>query len=626
MKHIIIGTAGHVDHGKTALIRALTGIDTDRLQEEKQRGISIDLGFAAMVLGPDIMAGIVDVPGHKRFLKNMLAGTGGIDMVLLVIAADEGVMPQTREHLAMLNLYGIRYGVVAVNKVDKVESDWLELVEEDIGALLKNTFLAGAPLCRVSAATGTGMENLRSTIGTVALSVSGRDSSAPFRMWIDRVFVVKGHGVVVTGSVLSGKIGIGDSLQLLPGGESVRVRGLESHGEKTAVLCAGQRAAINLAGTGLPAIERGMALTAAGHGQVGTLWDVGIDWCQEAVTGMRIRLHIGTAEYLGRLHAFKDGTDKLRRLLLEEPLGAAAGDRGILRRYSPQQLLGGVSLISLGRSSRRLSPYTAELAAALSARDLSRIVHLLPARNNRLLSRDEISRQAGYYPEEAVNRCLQAGLTAKTLVTTAACYATPVLLDRWTQRLEDLLQEYHREQPERPGMPREAAREKLGLSEKEFEAQSATWQKKGLIVLSGAAIALVAHAEKHSDWRQNLVNAAEVALIDTELISITPALLGEKLQLLPERTRAAHEILLAAGVLVKVGELIVYRKTMQYIAKVIQQHFAEHGTLTVAELRNELNTSRKVALPVLEYFDVHKYTIREGDIRRKGKDIIDLSE
>ena len=263
MKHLIIGTAGHVDHGKSALIKALTGTDTDRLKEEKQRGISIDLGFAALSLGKDIQAGIVDVPGHERFLKNMLAGTGGIDMAMLVIAADEGVMPQTREHLAMLNLYGIKNGIVVINKIDKVESEWLELVEEDVKSTLAGTFLTHAPLCRVSAATGQGIAELRRILADVAGTLPARDSMAPFRLWIDRAFTVKGYGVVVTGSVLSGTAKLGDNLILYPSAKPVRIRGLETHGTKAEKVMAGQRAAINITGADLNEVSRGMALADA---------------------------------------------------------------------------------------------------------------------------------------------------------------------------------------------------------------------------------------------------------------------------------------------------------------------------------------------------------------------------
>ena len=348
MKYMIIGTAGHVDHGKTALIRALTGTDTDRLKEEKQRGISIDLGFAALELTPELVAGIVDVPGHERFLKNMLAGTGSIDLAMLVVAADEGVMPQTREHLAMLQLYGIRHGLIVLNKIDKVDEEWLELVEEEVRVLVDKTFLTQAPFCRVSALTGAGLTELKQTLIDLASRTAIRDDKAPFRLWIDRVFSVKGHGAVVTGSVLSGRITVGDSASVYPGQKSVRVRGLEWHGQKVEAVVAGQRAAINLAGVEMPELNRGMFLSAPERGQWGLVWDLQVEWLTEVVSGTRVRLHLGTGEYLGRVYRFRNAPAEYVRLVLEESMAAGAGDRGILRLYSPQHLLGGALLIGPG--------------------------------------------------------------------------------------------------------------------------------------------------------------------------------------------------------------------------------------------------------------------------------------
>ena len=234
MKHLIVGTAGHVDHGKTALIRYLTGTDTDRLQEEKKRGISIDIGFAALRFDEELILGIVDVPGHERFLKNMLAGTGGIDLAMLVIAADEGIMPQTREHFEMLRCLGIRHGIVVLNKIDKVDAEWLMLVEEDVREWLKGTFMEAASLCRVSAVTGAGMEDLRRTLQETGRGIRARDSRAPFRMWIDRAFNLKGQGLIVTGSVLSGQLRIGDAIRIYPTGQEGKVRELETHNQTAA--------------------------------------------------------------------------------------------------------------------------------------------------------------------------------------------------------------------------------------------------------------------------------------------------------------------------------------------------------------------------------------------------------
>ena len=627
MKHVIIGTAGHVDHGKTALIYALTGMDTDRLQEEKRRGISIDLGFAALDLNENIKAGFVDVPGHERFLKNMLAGTGGIDAAVLVIAADEGVMPQTKEHLAMLQLYGVQYGIIVINKIDKVDSEWLDLVEEDVRESLKNTFLAKAPLCRVSALTGLGVEQFRTTLVNMASILPARNSSAPFRMWIDRVFVSKGYGVVVTGSVLSGKIMNGDTLKLLPSETVLRVRGLEVHGMRVDKICAGQRAAINLSGTEIKVINRGMLLTARECGQVSANWDAAAEWCQDVpAAGSRIRLHIGTAEYLGRIHYYKDTSPDLIRVLLEKPLGAVAGERGIVRLYSPQILLGAVSLISTGGRLRRLPPYTHELARAQSLHDLTKIVCLLSAREDRLLLRNEIKCMSGCFSTEEVEASLQQAVKSGGIDIIGDFYCAKTVGDRLAHDMQECVTEYHLRQPHRAGIPREILRQKLRLSEREFEVLIHMWERNGRIRLEGAEVALAAHAESYYYWRQKIALQIDGIISETEIFNITVDLLAEKLALSKEDASAAHEALLSAGTLVRVGDIIVYRKTIQYIAKIIQQHFEEKSTLTVSELRDKLNTSRKVAITVLEYFDMHKYTVREGDNRRKGREAKYLSE
>lgn len=627
MKHVIIGTAGHVDHGKTALIYALTGTDTDRLKEEKRRGISIDLGFAAFEIAEDIRAGFVDVPGHERFLKNMLAGTGGIDAAILVIAADESVMPQTREHLAMLQLYGVQHGIVVINKIDKVDNEWLDLVEEDIREILRDTFLAKAPLCRVSAITGAGLEQFRKELVNMARVIPARDTAAPFRMWIDRVFVSKGHGVVATGSVLSGTAMNGDTLKLLPSEALLRIRGLEVHSVKTDIVSAGQRAAINLSGPEIKLINRGMLLTSKEYGQVSANWDAAASWYQDIPsTGLRIRLHIGTAEYLGRIHYYKDTPATIVRMLLEKPLGAAAGDRGIIRLYSPQTLLGAVSLISPGSSIRRLPPYTHELARAQAVQDLSQIVRLLPARENRVLLKNEIQCMIGYYSPEKVDAILQKNVQTGCLEIIGDFYCAKAVAERLMQTMQEIVKEYHRKQPYRAGIPREILRQRLRLSEREFESFIHSWKKQAQIYLDGTEISLPLHAETYKKWLQKIGLQIEAVLPETTVTMITAEGLAEKLTLPKEDAAAAYEALLSSGTFVRIGDIIVYRKTIQYIAKIIHQHFMEKPTLTVAEFRDKLNTSRKIAMTILEYFDMHKYTIRDGDTRRKGKEVKYLSE
>ncbi|HEY3423538.1 MAG TPA: selenocysteine-specific translation elongation factor [Negativicutes bacterium] len=625
MKYVIIGTAGHVDHGKSALIKALTGTDTDRLQEEKLRGISIDLGFASLALSQELMAGIVDVPGHERFLKNMLAGTGGIDMVMLVIAADEGVMPQTREHLAMLNLYGVQQGLVAINKIDKVDEEWLELVEEDIRSLLADTFLAKAPLCRVSALSGSGVAQLRQTLLTVAQTVTARDSSAPFRLWVDRVFTVKGHGAVVTGSVLSGAASIGDSLQLYPDRQSVRIRGLESHSHKVETIFAGQRAAINIAGVEMSEVERGMSLSEPERGQISNVWDVVVTWHQEVDSGTRIRLHLGTGEFLGRLYQFKNVTNTYMRLMLEKPLAAGAGDRGIIRLYSPQYLLGGVMLVAPSKKSRNCSAARCLMAQALKRQDVTTFIRQLLVEYGPMIG-EEVRRKGGYIRDEELARIMGQLVAEGSVMLLEPYYIEQSTLAVLTEKVRKLLKDYHQEQPDRPGLSRELIKQKLAMEDRTFETVLGYWQQKQFVITTGADIALKEHAAKHSDWKQELVAKAEIVLDNTGLQPITFETVVEKLKLPPDKSRAAFDTLIHQGVLIRVGELYVYRKTIQNIVKLIQNHFQKQPTLTVAELRDMLNTSRKVALPLLEYFDLHKYTIREGDIRRSGLKIKDLSE
>ena len=626
MKHIIIGTAGHVDHGKTALIRALTGTDTDRLKEEKARGISIDLGFAALRLNDDTTAGIVDVPGHERFLKNMLAGTGGIDMVMLVIAADEGVMPQTREHLAMLGLYGVRYGVVVLNKADKVDNDWMELVEEDVRGLLSDTFLAQAPVCRVSAVTGAGLPELRQTLLAVAGKVPARDTKAPFRLWIDRAFIVKGHGTVVTGSALSGTVAVGDTLKVYPGGVTVKVRGLESHGQKAESVSAGQRTAINLSGADTEVLERGMELSAPARGMTATTWDVIADWQEDVPAGTRIRLHLGTAEVLGRLHYYKDLPPKFSRLILEEPLGAGFGDRGIVRLYSPQHLLGGVTLLAPAKPSRRLSPRRLQLAEALEKHNNQEIIGKVIADHGQPIALEDIKRAAGYLPDRLVDEVIESLKKDGVVMVLGNFYLTSAMEADLVKRLVELVAKYHKEQPDRPGLSKEIARQKLDLKERAYEVLLDYWQKKGAIVIAGADLALREFASKHGDWRQNLVDRAEEAFRDIGLTSVDPPLLAEKLGLPADKARAALDILLKEGALSRVGDMVLAKATIEHVAKLVRKHFATNPTISVGELRDMLETSRKVALPLIEFFDQQKYTVRDGDARKAGPRLPDKSE
>ena len=627
MKYIIIGTAGHVDHGKSALIKALTGVETDRLKEEKLRGISIDLGFASLPLAQDITAGIVDVPGHERFLKNMLAGTGGIDLAMLVIAADEGVMPQTREHLAMLNLYGVKHGIVVISKIDKTDADWLELVEEDIRGALAGTFLAQAHFCRVSAVTGEGLIALKHVLGEEARKVPARDRMAPFRLWIDRAFTAHGYGAVVTGSILSGRVRVGESLLLYPAGLPIRVRGLEWHGEKVEALSAGQRAAINITGADLTNLGRAMFLSAPDRGETDINWDMIVKWHGDPVPpGTRVRLHTGTGEYIGRSYGFKNQPATYMRLLLEEPMTASVGDRGILRLYSPQHLLGGTMVIGVSRRSRKMSREREFLAKAVSDGNDYDILFAILIDEQQFITIETLLRKAGYRADKEIESALAAMTKSGKIVRLGHYYATKNYLEQLTIKITKQLQEQHRLYPDKPGLSREIAKQQLGLGDKVFEQVFSYWQQQGIIAVMGSDLALPDHAGRHQLVQGDLAAQAESAFGELGIISIDSTLVGEKFNLSPENSRRVFEMLVKGGQLIKMGDICVYRKTMQNIARRMQEHFQENATLTVAELRDKLNTSRKIALPLMEYFDLHKYTVRDGDKRRPGSKLKDLSE
>ena len=350
MNHVIIGTAGHVDHGKTCLIKALTGIDTDRLAEEKKRGITIELGFANLQLPGGITAGIVDVPGHEKFIKNMLAGAGGIDIAMLIVAADEGVMPQTREHLSILSLLDIPQGVIVITKCDTVEEDWAELVKEDVAEAVKGTFLEGAPMVCVSAFTGQGLDELRDLLAEMAKKAKGKDLSRPFRLPADRVFTLGGFGTVITGTLIEGTLHEGDEIMLYPSGIMTRARSIQVHSHDVKEAYGGQRVAVNLAGVKKEDVPRGEVAAAPGSMTPSMMLDVRLSCLKE--TGREIknnsRLHLyhGAREILCKVvlmdrEVLMPGEECFAQLRLEENITAKRGDRFVVRFYSPLETVGG---------------------------------------------------------------------------------------------------------------------------------------------------------------------------------------------------------------------------------------------------------------------------------------------
>lgn len=618
MKHVIIGTAGHVDHGKTALVKALTGQDTDRLPEEKTRGISIDLGFAHFSLSNTLDAAIVDVPGHERFLKNMLAGVGGIDLALLVVAADEGVMPQTREHLAMLDLFGIKKGIIALTKIDKADVEWLELIEDEIRESVKGTFLADASMLRVSSVTGQGIKELQKALFLAAESVIGRDQAAPFRLWIDRAFTVKGYGVVVTGSVLSGSVAIGDALCLQPKGCTVKVRGIQTHGENAEQAAAGQRAAINLSGTEAGQAGRGMLLTCPSRALVSQTWDITANWCEEVKGGMRVRLHLGTGEWIGRLRMAANTPPGLARLSLEEPLPGSAGESGILRLYSPQTLLGGVTLIAPIDRRRPLSA-TAGLAAALSSGDADTIISEITRLTSMPLTLSAIKRSAGYLPDSACRESLDRMESEGHILQLEDSYLSTQAAEQIANNVLIKLKQEQSLPAKNAGISKETVRQWTHLEERWFDFLIERWDEAGRITRTGSVIALPEQRSHYRQWLHSAVERVDAFYGKAGLCHIDSGTLARDLMLDSLSAKNMYESLLREDILVRTGDIVVYSKTLQYNVSLIQQYLAEFKTATTAQLRDIMHTSRKLAIPLLEYCDMHKYTMREGDLRRLGQ-------
>ena len=529
MKQIVLGTAGHIDHGKTSLIKALTDIDTDRLKEEKERGITIDLGFAFLNLTDEVQLGIVDVPGHERFVKNMLAGVGGIDLVLLVIAADEGVMPQTREHLAICELLQVQEGLVALTKTDMVEAEWLELVRDDTAEFLRGTFLEGKPIVPVSSRTGEGLEALLQTLRGACESLSPRTSGGPVRLPIDRVFTMRGFGAVVTGTLFSGCVRLEDRLEVLPKREVARVRGLQAHSQTVSEAVAGQRTAVNLQGVELDDLQRGDVLATPGRFPTTYMLDVTLKLLDDAPRALkhraRVRFHVGTSEIMGRVmlldrDEMRPGEEVCAQLHLEQPTVAAARDRYVIRSYSPVQTIGGgVILDAVPVRHRRHRPQVLDQLAVL--RDGSDAEALAVHLFNAALRG---SAMAGAWC--SVRRWMMtpcAGLSREVTDQGIAAVIDdnpPWLLhreryDQAAAEMRRLVADFHNQNPLKPAMFTEELRSKFPrMADKVFNAVLRDLTAGGELDVTRDKVKLTSHSVTLSPERQALVDALERTFLE----------------------------------------------------------------------------------------------------------------
>jgi selenocysteine-specific elongation factor len=630
MKQIVLGTAGHIDHGKTSLIKALTNIDTDRLKEEKERGITIDLGFAFLNLSDDIQLGIVDVPGHERFVKNMLAGVGGIDLVVLVIAADEGVMPQTREHLAICELLRVREGLVALTKIDMVDPDWLELVQEDTAEFLRGTFLEGKPIVPVSSKTGEGLDTLLATLRALCQPLTPRSTTGPVRLPIDRVFTMRGFGVVVTGTLFSGSLRLEDRVEVLPQRETARVRGLQVHNQSMPEAVAGQRTAVNVQGLERTEIQRGDVLVTPGRFPVTYMLDVTLTLLADAPRPLkhrdRVRFHIGTSEIMGRIilldcDEVQPGEEVFAQLHLEESAIAAPQDRYVLRSYSPiQTIAGGVILDTLPAKHRRRRPQV--LAQLTTLRDGSAAdvlaIHLTNAEYAGLQWSDCLLRSP---LDEATLRTVLQDLRERGIGVPIEDNP-PWLLHREQYarartQIVQLLQEFHRANPLKPAMFTEELRSKFsGMADKVFATLQQDLVAAGELEVSRDKVKLTSHTVILSPARQAAIEALEHTFREA---AYQPPSMDEALEthkLTQAEDRELLQVLVDQQKLVRLkGELFYHRDVFAAIERQLRAYLEEKGEITAGEFRDLMQISRKYAIPLLEHFDNQRLTMRLGDKR-----------
>ncbi|HWR54695.1 MAG TPA: selenocysteine-specific translation elongation factor [Bryobacteraceae bacterium] len=608
MKNIIVGTAGHIDHGKTALVRALTGIDTDRLEEEKRRGISIDLGFAHMDLAPDVRVGFVDVPGHERFVKNMLAGVGGIDLVLLVIAADESIKPQTREHFDICRLLGISKGAVVLTKADLVEADLVDLVKLEAEEFVAGSFLEGAPTVAVSSTTGAGLDELRAHLLALARGIPVKDTSRHFRLPVDRAFSIHGFGTVVTGTLISGAVSREQEVDLHPAGRRLRVRGVQVHGDTAERAVAGQRTALNLAGIEPSDIGRGMTLSAPGLFRPVDRIDCRLDLLASAKPLKHrapIHFHTGTAEVEAEVRLFdaaqpvRPGATSYVRFVLKEPLLMLPGDRFIIRMFSPVVTIGGGAVVDID-PPRKGGP---ERLRALDGASIAETAALLVRESPHGLSLGELIARTGMLASE-----LEPLATIRQPQT---WFFDPVWAEAKRTEIRRTLADFHRTNPLAPGMPKEALRAAVLVDAPAFVLDALIPRD---VVAEAEAVRLASHKVVLKEDEERATGAMEAVFREAGLA--VPSL-GEALSksgLEPARARTLLQMLLRQGRLVKISEdLVFHRDALDGLRDRLASHRGEK--MTVVQFKDLAGISRKYAIPLLEYLDRTRLTRREGDAR-----------
>lgn len=629
MAHTVIGTAGHIDHGKTLLVKALTGTDTDQAPEEKARGITIELGFA--FLGES--ATIIDVPGHERFVKTMVAGVSTIDVAILVIAADDGVMPQSREHLDVLELLGVERGVMVLNKVDLVEEDWLDLVEEELRDFTRGTFLQDAEIFRVSALSGEGVDPLRQRLLALAGDTEDKRADAPFRLPVDRAFVVKGFGLVCTGTVLAGSLGEGDRVEIMPEAREVRVRSMQEHGVAVDRVQAGDRAAINLAGVEQGQIERGDLLVAPEAFRPTQMLDVRLRLLQSSPMSIeprtRVRLHLGTREIMARVvlperKPLEPGEESVVQLRLEAPLVAAWGDRFVLRRYSPALTIGGGTVLDPHPAKhRRFDADLLDHLRVLECGELRQVVERwILAVDDRLKSERDLLGELGIGPErlqEVLGELVAAGMVVRVDSEGRAQLLHSSVRGRWGEWIEAALADFHRSEPLKPGLRREELRNlSARYAQPElFDCVLRHLVDEGRVAMDGAVVRAASHGIRFTPEEEATRKEIEKRLNTTAFTDIPDAAgLARALAVEQQQIEALLRALQELEVVVSLeGGLLVHREALVLVQDRLRAYLQADGEITVAQFRELIGSNRKYAMALLGYFDAAGFTARDGDVR-----------
>ncbi|MGL1932027.1 MAG: selenocysteine-specific translation elongation factor [Desulfotalea sp.] len=637
MREIVLGTAGHVDHGKTSFVRALTGIETDRLKEEKKRGITIELGFAYLDLPCGHRLGIIDVPGHEKFVKNMVAGVAGMDILAFVIAADEGIMPQTKEHFEICQLMGVKHGLIVLTKMDMVEPDWLEMVQEEIRDFCEGSFLEEAPIVPVSSTTGEGMDEVRSVIDTMVKEQDFNQATGPFRLSVDRVFAIKGFGSVVTGTSMSGKLTVGDELQFYPSDKVAKVRGIQVHSQDVEAVEAGHRTAINLQGVDTDDIARGMVIAPELCLEPSYMLDCQFLYLASNIKKVkhraRVRVHVGTSEVMGRISLLNEdelqpGQETMVQILLEEQVAVWPGDRLVVRSYSPVMTIGGGTILGnvspkkrkrVNESDRKNNMATYGRLKDGSAED--KVLFFLEDRGIEGLTFDELGIRVGAFGK-TLKKLIADPLAKRKMImidSVSQRYLLTSFAEKLKDRLVNNLTTYHKDNPLQAGLAKEELRSGLGsrLDVKLFNWCIADLVKKDSIVQEESLVRMAGHEVALKADEEELQRELMAWYISAGTATPTVRDTMTKFSEYPESlVKEVISLQLRDGNLVKISETLYYAKeVIDGLGQKVAAHIEQEGEIDAPGMKKLSGLSRKFSIPIMEYFDRVRLTMRVGDKR-----------